>query len=362
MKLNIILIFLSFSCFGQVNDSLLFQLKSIENDTERVNQLYKTGFNLRNEDPEMAYQYAVICEQEALKSNSIIHLAKSYNLLGVIFYKKGDYTNALKFQNKSLQLNKSIINEFGIAINHANIGNIYSDINCPKLAEISYLQSLQASNKTNNTLQITRCLINIGTLKYNQKQLKAAVKQFEEALNYANIISNHELIASCYNNIGTIMREQNQLDSALMYLEEGLKIRQLIDDEFELADSYNNIAMVYILQKNFSQASNFINLASEICEKYDYPEALVELYHTRSVFFETQQNFEQANIWLKKHYNLKDSLEKIEKENNASQFFIEDSINQNPVISIKPSQNIWLLISFIIMLIGIPLFLIRFKR
>ena len=362
MKTTIILIFLSITYFAQVNDSLLYQIKNIENDTERVNQLYKTGFDLRNSDPEFAYQYAVICEQEALKSKSVLHLAKSYNLLGVLFYKKGDYAKALQFQKKSLQLNQSVNNEFGIAINQANIGNIYSDINYPKLAEYAYLQSLQASNKNNNTLQVTRCLVNIGVLKHNQKQLNAAIKQFEEALNYANTIGNYELIATCYNNIGTVLNEQNKLDSALLYLEEGLKIRQLIDDNLELADSYINIAMVFIKQKNFDQASKYILLADEICSKYDYPEALVELYNTRSLFYETQQDYEHANIWLKKHYALKDSLQKIEKENNDLVFLDEATINQTPYITIKHSQNNWLLISLLIMLIGIPLYLIRFKR
>lgn len=362
MKLFIICIFLSFNCLSQENDSLLFQIISNENDTERVNLLYKAGFDLRNEDPELSYKYAKICEQEALKCNSIIHLAKSYNLLGVIFYKKGDYTKALQFQKKSLQLNKSINHEFGIAINYANLGNIYSDLNYPKLAEVSYLQSLQSSNKTGNTLQITRCLINIGTLKYNQKQLQAAIKQFEEALKYANIITNHELIASCYNNIGTIMTEQNQTDSALMYLEEGLKIRQLIDDKLELADSYNNIALVYILQKDFNKALNFIELANKICEEYNYPEALTELYHTRSVFYETQQNFEMANMWLKKHYYLKDSLQEIENENTNSQFFEGETVYKTEYFATKTQKNNWLLISLIIMLIIIPLFLTQFKR
>ena len=45
MKLIIISILLSFTGFSQVNDSLLYQIKTIENDTERVNQLYKTGFD-----------------------------------------------------------------------------------------------------------------------------------------------------------------------------------------------------------------------------------------------------------------------------------------------------------------------------
>ena len=362
MKLFIISVLLSFTCFSQVNDSLLYQIKSIENDTERVNQLYKTGFEIRNTDPELSYKIATLCEQEAQKSKSTLHLAKSNNLLALLFYKKGDYTKALQFQKKSLQLSQSIQNQFWIAINQANLGNIYSDINYPKLAEYSYLQSLQASNETGNTLQITRCLINIGVLKHEQKEFNAAIKQFEEALKYANDIGNQELIADCYNNIGTMLREQNKLDSALLYLEEGLKIRQLIDNEFELADSYNNIAMVYILQKNFNQASNYILLANDICSRYDYPEALVELYQTQSEFYEAQQNFEQANMFLKKHYALKDSLQQIEQENKDLIFLDEEAFSETQNHSAKPTSSNWLLFPLIILLIGIPLFLIRFKR
>jgi hypothetical protein len=108
---------------------LLYQIKTIENDTERVNQLYKTGFDIRNTDPELSYKIAGICEQESQKSKSIIHLSKSNNLLALLFYKKGDYTKALQYQKKSLLLSQAINNQFWIAINQANLGNIYSYIN-----------------------------------------------------------------------------------------------------------------------------------------------------------------------------------------------------------------------------------------
>lgn len=362
MKLLVISMLLSFTGFSQVNDSLLYQIKSIENDTERVNQLYKTGFEIRNTDPELSYKIASTCKKEALKSKSILHLAKSYNLLALLFYKKGDYTKALQYQKQSLRLSETIQNQYWIAINQANLGNIYSDINYPKLAEHAYLQSLQASNQTGNTLQITRCLINIGVLKHSQKELNAAIMQFDEAMKYANDIGNQELLADCYNNIGTILREQHKLDSALLYLEEGLKIRQLIDNEFELADSYNNIAMVYILQKSFNQASNYILLTNDICTKFGYPEALVELYQTQAEFYEAQNIFEQANIFLKKYHALKDSLKQIEQEDKDLIFIDEDAKSETQQQTTKSTSNNWLLFSLVILIIGIPFFLIRFKR
>lgn len=362
MRLLLIAILINTTCISQVNDSLLYQLQQIENDTEKVNQLYKTGFDLRNTDPQSSYDFATACEQAALKSKSPKHLAKSYNLLGILFYKKGDFTKALNFHKQALVLNQSIRNETGIANNLTNLGNIYSDINYLALAEQSYLQALQAYNKMGNTLLVARCLLNIGVLKYNQKQFNAAIKQFEQALNYANQIGDHDLIASSYNNIGTILREQNKPDSALMYLEEALKIRQQTDNEFELADSYNNIANVYILLKNYNLASNYISLSQEICTKYGYTEALLELYHTRSLFYEAQQDYQQANTWIKKHYDLKDSLHMLEKEQLDFEFQNESSLDQKISSDIKRENNTWLLISLLFMLIALPLFLIRHKR
>jgi len=118
----------TFISYGYQNDSLLFQLKQIPNDTERVNQIYKAGFNLRNTNPALAYLYAVACEEEAKRARSAKHLAKSYNLIGILCYKKGDYTKALHLQKSALALNESIKYNYGAAINETNLGNIYSDI------------------------------------------------------------------------------------------------------------------------------------------------------------------------------------------------------------------------------------------
>ncbi len=311
-----ILFFLS--CFignAQSADSLLFQLNSIENDTESVNQLYIQGFSLRNSDPDNAWIFADACYKKAIKSNNQKHLAKAYNLLGILNYKKTHYLKALQYQKKALKLNQNIHNQAGCAINLSNLGNIYSDINYFKLAESSYLQALQLNNKLSNTKEITRCLINIAALKHTQKQNNAAVLDLKQALIYANELSDYELIATCNNNIGIALTSQNQLDTALAYLQEGLKMRELIDDEVDLANSYLNIADVLTKQKKYDEAINYISLAENSCNKYEIYDELVNLYSIKSEWFEAQGKFDSAITYLKKHQKLKDSLITIEKEN-----------------------------------------------
>ncbi len=364
MRVFFICVILSHTCFSQVNDSLLYQLKQIPNDTERVNQIYQAGFGVRNSDPDMSYQYALACKTEALKTKSSAHLAKSYNLLGILHYKKGDYKNALQFQEQALELNSSVNNTYGIAINQTNLGNIYSDLNLYARAESCYLSALQAYNALNNTLHIAKTLMNIGVLKYEQKQFDAAIRQFKEALVYVEEVKDHDLKASCYNNLGTIYREKGEQDTAKLYLDDAINLYSMTDAKTELADAFNNMAIVQIKKADFEEALSYIEGAELICNKYNSPETLLELYDTRSMFYEAQKNYEQALFWMKKHDALKDSMLNAEKENAAADVFSEPLKQENQVHTkhYDTANALPFLITLLVILIGIPLFLIRYKR
>lgn len=329
MRLALIFLLLTVRCFSQAQDSLLYQLQQIENDTERVNQLYKKGFELRNTNLELAYQFAVVCHEEALKTTSDKHLAKSYNLLGVVFYKKADYESAIAYQKKSLVLNSQYHYQLGCAINQTNLGNIYAELNYNKQAEGYYLQALQTYNRLNNTLQLTRCLINIGALKNNEKQYAAANNQYKQALLYATELNNMELMSDCYNNLGVNFISQLELDSAELNLQEGLKLRLQIDDELELINSYNNLAHLFVVKKDFAKAKEYLKLSETLCLSQDYAEGKVELYSNWSFWNEEQKQFEKALYYKKKQIALRDSIQQIDKEDNQLLFLGNDIVPEN---------------------------------
>jgi tetratricopeptide (TPR) repeat protein len=342
-------------------DSALYQLIHVDNDTERVNLIYKAGFELRNTDPQLALLYANTCTEEALKTGSSKHLAKGYSLEGILCYKKGDYTNALRLQQKALALNESVHYDYGIAINQTNLGNIYSDIASYAKAEQSYLAALKAYNNLGNTSKTITSLINIGVLKYNLKYYEPALKQFRFALEMANQARDIELAAKCYNNIGAILMVQNACDSSLVYLEEGLKLLNLQDNEVEMADVYNNLANVYIKKGNPGTAREYLMLADSICKVYDYTEAKVQVYETWSFFYEKQQDYQKANEWLKKYYRLKDSILEISKAElaalNEPETPLFTEIHEQTTF-----KNGWILVLLGCLAAAISLWLLRYKR
>lgn len=346
---------------AQSHDSLINGLVQISNDTERVNQLYKHGFEMRNTDPAYAYRLAKACEEQALHVQSKKHLAKSYNLLGILFYKRADYTKALQYHRQALALRRDVRDKLGIAISQTNLGNIYTDLLYYKLAEVSYLDALKQYNELHNTLQTAKCLINLGVLKHEQKQATAALQNFKEALKLGNTLADYEVLAICNNNIGEVLAEQGQLDTAMLYVEEGLKMRNLLDNEVEIADSYLNMAGICIKKGQYSEAAGYLGLAEKIADAYGYLQAKVLLYRHRAELYKQQRDFEKAYECLQKGDALKDSLQNIEKENLI--FLDDDALPAGlPQAPQGPFRNLWLLVSCVAMALIIPVILIRYKR
>lgn len=359
MKTVVLLIFLGLSAIAQQNDSLLFQVLSLDNDTERVNQLYSIGFNYRTSDPQNAYLFAINSEQEAKKCSNPKFLAKAYNLLGVLYYRKGEIQKALQFQKQALKLNQQANFDFGCALNFTNLGNIHTDLKDYVNAENYYLKALNIYNKQYNKTQIAKCLMNIGILKHDQHELDAAYQQFKIALYYAKSINDFNLMANCYNNIGIVYRAQHKPDSALFYFEESMKLKLMSDNDLELVDSYNNIALMHIELNNLKEVNYYLQAADSMSKALEYNEGLIEVLDTKSRYFEVLQKSDSALYFLKKSIALKDSLRAITTEEN---YEFDDNIK----LQLQPKQQSYSAIIFISSLLGlliiIPMYLIRNKR
>lgn len=340
MKYIILYVFLSIGFKSMGEDTLITYIQSIENDTQKVNILYQEGFKLRNSDPKRAYNLAKSAEKIALNNQSSKHLALSYNLLGILEYKLGNYNEAYAYQKQSFELNKKTNNSVAMAHNQLNIGNIFSDINNYNLAENAYLSALYYYNQNNYIKGNLNCLINLGVIKFEQKEYLSAIKNYQQALQIADAKHDYETKAICCNNIGAILMTINELDSAIGYIEESIKIKQLTENEIELADSYNNLAVIYIKKNQFDKAEQFIDSSEIIIKKYNYFDADLELTHTKYLLYQAQKQYELANYWLVKYVTQKDSLNalnanidydfEMEEKNHLSQ--ANDNFNNGFII------------------------------
>lgn len=360
MRTLVFLSVFSLRLLAQESDSLLVRLLSIKNDTERVNQLYKRGYALRNNNPGLSFQYAKRCEKEALNTESKRHVAKSYNLLGILYYKKGDYKTALSYHQQAMQLRVECNDVLGLAHSKTNLGNIYSDLRLYQKAEEAYLAALQAYQELDNKSMKANCLVNLGVLKQENGQTDLAFEYYKSAIKIADEIHDYEIKSLCLNNIAAVYYDTGDFERSIGYNLDALKLRELMDNHTETADSYINLGNNYIKLKLYEKARYYLDTAYLISVKNDYFEARYEASKSYAAYFSAIKNFEAAFEWLNKYNGLKDSLI-LQQDAERRNYGFEEKDFESKETS-QHLSNSWLLFAIVILLIFIPLYLIRFKR
>ncbi len=360
MRLFVFLLVISTILKSQSNDTLLESILAIRSDTERVNQLYKRGFNLRNNNPSLSFRYAKLCQQHANSGHSKKHLAKSYNLLGVLFYKKGDFKKAIRYHKEALRLRLECNDVLGIAFSQTNLGNIYVDLKQFKMAESSHLKALEAYKNLNDEPRIANCLINLGALKQHMDLQDAAYEYYKLALQFGETLNDYDIRSICLNNIAIVFASKRDFEKSIAYNEDALKLRNLMDNNVEVTDSYLNLASNYIQLNQLDKAKYHLDTAFSLSKHFEYYEAEQEAYKIYSEYYSAVKKYEHAYQYLKSYYLSRDSL--LTEQHSEQQLFNFDEGNDLLLNETGGLHNVWLLILVFIISLSIPYFLMRYKR
>jgi tetratricopeptide (TPR) repeat protein len=356
-----VFLFLTFSLnsFSEGNDTLLPRILSLTNDTVKFNRLYETGFALRNKDPFKAYQYASYAEKVAAATGLQKLIAKSYNLLGILFYKKGNFKNALSYHNRALKIRQATKDIAGMAQSFLNAANIYSDLKIFKKAEETYLAALDAYTQVGNLKQQLNCLTNLGTLNHEFKNYEAAFQNYSMAYSLAEE-NDYETKAMCLTNMSVYYMNHKELEKALAANEDAIQLRVLSENTREIADNILNIGLIHTDLKNYAEAKGYIDSAYHLAAQYAYFSLQHTACRTYSHYYDETKNYELAYFWMKRYHAIKDSL--FLQELQSQVYDLEEE--QEEVAEDVPSKmkSYWLILLLAGMVVAVPYILIQYKR
>jgi tetratricopeptide (TPR) repeat protein len=322
------------SAGAQNFDSLVYASLKLQSDTERVNVFYKEGFRARVFAPQFAYNCAKQAEFFGQQSRSQKHLAKAYNLIGVLYYRKGDLKKALSFHQKALEIRERIGDKAGIAFSETNLGNVYSDLDKTDMAERSYLHALQINTELGNEKQTGNCYINLGVLKMDSKKPAEAQTYFAGAYKIARSLMDYDLEAMCLNNLAVINIANQNYESAIGNCLDAIKVYEIMGNEMDKTDSYINLARAYFMTNDQKNAEFYVNKADSLCNAFDYIDAKCKLLDLRSVIAEHLKNTDDALKYYKAFIKLKSS---IEKENKA--ILMSNDFSDEKIEPVKPQHE-----------------------
>ncbi len=177
------------------------------------------------------------------------------NNLGDFYSFNKKYGKALNYFKSSLEIDKKLGDMDGVAICLNNIGDTYSELHDTILALSYYTKSLSIG-KANNSSVIVTVLTNLGDVYLSKGNLKMALVYAIEANNMAelssiteDILTSYDLLRGCYVAMGNYKK-------AYQYLE---MYQYLYDSTYTVAKS-KNIQEVISSYNDNKQKTEIINL------------------------------------------------------------------------------------------------------
>ncbi|HMG14610.1 MAG TPA: tetratricopeptide repeat protein, partial [Saprospiraceae bacterium] len=247
-------------------------------DTTAIDLYYQLAREYNKTNIEKSIEYINKSLILSLKISYKKGLGNSYNTLGLIFEKKGNYPLALEYHKKALINRIEANHKKGQAGSYNNIALIYFyQGNYPEA-----LRNLFAALKINEEIGNRQwASYNLGILAdiyVRQGFYEEALIKYNESLKISEELKDNYGIALNYNGISSLYKAQGNQVKALSYLYLSANLFAEVDEKLDLAVAYNGIGILLFNQKNNVEALKYCFKAVRICNDYQYKQALSEAY------------------------------------------------------------------------------------
>lgn len=305
---------------------------------------------------------------------------KIYNKLGD-YYINNNASKAIEYFEKA----KTIAEKEGLVLKAAN--NFYSIGFCYLLKAdfekslFNYQQSIKGYEKLKDSFRLSNALMSVGNVYFQNKDSRNSNKYYDKAEKLILAMNDSLQLASIYDTRGITYDQLGKFDSALLYLNKAYNISMLLKDTdyamnslsnigltykhqyktgealksfdsvrlyFEKTNApldrmgalYNNIAATHSQAGNYSKALEAFNKSIDFAKETGSPTIEMENYRNMADMFGSMKNYQQQNHFLKKYYQIKDSIFTIDSKNQLTQLEADYQLEKKNIEIVKKEAEL----------------------
>ncbi len=218
---------------------------------------------------EKLYQESLNIEREI---GSQFGIAISLHRLGVFASRHGRYEEPEKLWQESLEIRREIGDLYGIADSLNSLGVVAHGRGRYEETEKLYQDSLEIKREIGDRYGVARSLHNLGVVARAQGRYEEAEKLFQESMQIFREIGDRDAIGSCLNNLGKDALRQQKYEDAEKLYKESLEIGREIGSRGWIALSLNNLGLVAHAQGRHEKAEKLyqesLQISREIGSRY----------------------------------------------------------------------------------------------
>jgi len=215
----------------------------------------------------IAWQLTRLVAEKIGDENSV---AVAINNIGVNYYTRGEYQQALEFFEMQLSLPVAKRDRVITARAFNSIGMIkrfYGDA----AGALEYVQrSRQLGEETGDKKTLAAAYNNLGVLHRDRANYALALEYFEKSLALNEALKEKPSISQNINNIGTVYGAQGNQVQALEYFQRALKLGEAVDDKGMMANALHNVGLTYHRNRDYPHALEFYQKSLALWEQLKF--------------------------------------------------------------------------------------------
>lgn len=312
MKTILITYFFLFSalCFSQHKiDSLKALLESDSLSAEsRMGLLNEIGYHFWIIDSKQSLCYGKEGLQLADSLDNPEGQARANRILGVAYWSQGNYLDAIKHLNRSLEQYNDLNNPKGVANSTLNLGMVYAAIQDDDKALRLYEEAINQFTALNLESRIATTFTKIASIYIRQNRLYDAKEYLTNALKMHTEANFTYGIAEAHNRLGILYLKQQEEEQAYYHIEKSIEYGRKVNDVDGMTSNLIQYAKLLKLDNKFKPAEEHLQLAIKRAVENNLKRYELEAYNELQQLKRLEGKPTEALAYYDKYVALKDSI------------------------------------------------------
>lgn len=239
--------------------------------------------------------------------NRLAHSTSLMNL-GVVSRMRGEYSDALEYYQRSLEIRKGTGYKEGVAACYINIAKVYVDNKNDQRALEYYLKADEILEAYPNKIYQAGLLNNIGLIYKRKGAIDSAKTYFNRSLDLYKALDEPKRISQSYVNLGLLHKDMDDCEQALDYFSLALIINKEISDLLGMAWCYEYIGECYAFMRQHPEALDYYHRALSILEELKVAKNQLSCYEGLADIYARIGDYQNAYKFHLKFSTLNDSV------------------------------------------------------
>ncbi len=334
---TILMVLLFHSGFNQDKTFILDSLNSViedenSHDTSIVNCYLYMGTFFVDQNPDTTYYMIEKALVIAEKNDYKLGLADCYGWLGYLNDIKGNISEAIDYNLKSLQIIDLLDYDEGYPTPLNNLGHLHSSLHNYDQAIKYYNEAIVFNTKLNREKSLGSNYNNLGLAYREMGNYPKSLEFHHQAIQLRTRINDKKGLTHSYSNIGSTYEDLHELDTALFYYLKASKLNREINHKRGLATTLYKSANIYLVNEKDETAKKLALEALEIAIEIDY---LYQTKESAKVLYKLEKrkgNTKSALSYFEIYSSLHDSLNSLDNQKAVLKSQYQFEYNQKALI------------------------------